>query len=402
MIDFFERKLLGQHGIEFEEAAEVARWEALSFYLTLLAGRRSVSFSYPSSLDNGELMPNSFFDRLGLTPLKAPPDTKIVSSVKERRMVVLRTQESPSDDMVLAPARVQYAVELNRENSPHYDEYDGVIGVPFEPGDRRWSASQLTAIGQCGFRWFAQRVLKLEPVEEIELGMDYTKRGTFYHKVLELAVSRAMAEGDIRAATLQHLDAAFAEAEKSPDAAVPTLLNWDLQRAEHIGALRKAVESVEFISDGARVIGLEQMFEETWNGFRLIGYIDRVDETPDGLIAIDYKTSSVPPKGAKDEAGKLTVDVQIPLYSNVALKKLYPAGTLGNSVYYSLVKGKVLRAEKEDDFVKLDGLVNRIKKTLADGNFAVDPDADEYACTYCKFDQVCRKGLRLERKTANT
>ncbi|MBK6751622.1 MAG: hypothetical protein IPG67_16895 [Acidobacteria bacterium] len=51
-----------------------------------------------------------------------------------------------------------------------------------------------------------------------------------------------MAEGDIRAATLQHLDAAFAEAEKSPDAAVPTLLNWDLQRAEHIGALRKAVE----------------------------------------------------------------------------------------------------------------------------------------------------------------
>ncbi|MBK6751620.1 MAG: hypothetical protein IPG67_16885 [Acidobacteria bacterium] len=101
MIDFFERKLLGQHGIEFEEAAEVARWEALSFYLTLLAGRRSVSFSYPSSLDNGELMPNSFFDRLGLTPLKAPPDTKIVSSVKERRMVVLRTQESPSDDLVL-------------------------------------------------------------------------------------------------------------------------------------------------------------------------------------------------------------------------------------------------------------------------------------------------------------
>lgn len=232
--------------------------------------------------------------------------------------------------------------------------------------------------------------------------MDYTKRGTFYHKVLEIAVSRAMAEEDVRIATLRHLDAAFAEAEKSPDAAIPTLLNWDLQRAEHIAALRKAVESPEFISDGARVIGLEQKFEETWNGFRLIGYIDRVDETPDGLIAIDYKTSSVAPKGAKDESGKLTVDVQIPLYSNVALKKLYPAGTLGNSVYYSLVKGKVLRAEKEDDFVKLDGLVNRIKKTLADGNFAVDPDTDELACTYCSFDQVCRKGPRLERKTANT
>ncbi|MBK6751623.1 MAG: PD-(D/E)XK nuclease family protein [Acidobacteria bacterium] len=82
------------------------------------------------------------------------------------------------------------------------------------------------------------------------------------------------------------------------------------------------MKSVEFIGDGARVIGLEQKFEETWNGFRLIGYIDRVDETRDGLIAIDYKTSSVAPKGAKDESGKLTVDVQIPLYSNVALKTL--------------------------------------------------------------------------------
>ncbi|MBK6751621.1 MAG: PD-(D/E)XK nuclease family protein [Acidobacteria bacterium] len=80
---------------------------------------------------------------------------------------------------------------MNRENSPDYDEYDGVIGVPFEPGERRWSASQLTAIGQCGFRWFAQRVLKLKSVDEIELGMDYTKRGTFYHKVLEIAVSKA-------------------------------------------------------------------------------------------------------------------------------------------------------------------------------------------------------------------
>lgn len=402
VIDFFERKLLGQYGIEFEEAAEVARWEALSFYLTLLTGRRSVSFSYPSSLDNGELLPNSFFDRLDIKPTKAPVDNEMVSSTEELRTVLLRTEESSDRDLVLNAARCQFAVELNRENSPDYDEYDGLIGIPFDSAERRWSASQLTTIGQCGFRWFAQRVIKLKPVDEIDPGMDYTKRGTFYHKVLEIAVSKAMAEDDIRAATLRHLDAAFAEAEKCPDAAVPTLMNWDLQRAEHIAALKKSVESAEFIEDGARVIGLEQKFEETWNGFRFSGSIDRVDETRDGMIAIDYKTSSAPPKGAKDESGKLTVDVQIPLYSNIALRKLYPAGTLGRSVYYSLVNGKVLRAEKEDDFEKLEALLSRIRESLATGNFAVDPDAEKYACKYCNFDQVCRKGPRLERKTANT
>lgn len=401
VIDFYERKLLGQYGIEFEEAAEVGRWEALSFYLTLLAGERSVSFSYPSTIDNGERMPNSFFDRLGVKPAKAPVDPNVVSSVEERRTVLLRTAEQLGDDPVIDAARSQFDVELSRENSPVYNEFDGVIGIPLDPSTRVWSASQLTTIGQCSFRWFAQRVLRLDPVDEIELGMDYTKRGTFYHRVLEIAVAKAIGEADIRGATLRHLDEAFAEAENDPEVAVPTLLNWDLQRQEHITALKKAVESAEFIGEGSRVVGLEQKFEDVWQGFPVVGYIDRVDDTPNGLIAIDYKTSSAAPKGAKDEEGKLTVDVQIPLYSNVALKKLYPEGTLGDSIYYSLVKGKVLRKEKEDDFEKLEALAGRIRFTLAGGNFAVDPDKDEYACTYCQYDQVCRKGPRLERKLSN-
>ncbi|CAN5468074.1 hypothetical protein BH10ACI2_BH10ACI2_03140 [soil metagenome] len=401
VIDFYERNRLSQFGIEFEDAADVTRWEELSFYLTLLTGRRSVSFSFAATVDDGEKLESSFFSRLGLRTEKLRSETANISSVEEWRTVFLRNDAGLNFDEVIARARHHFTIELSRENSPVYDEYDGVIGVGIDPAGLKLSASQLTAIGQCAFRWFAKRILRLDSVEEVELGLDYTKRGTFYHRVLEIAVDRAKDHPDIRRATLENLETAFAEAEADPEVALPTLVNWDLQRKEHINTLRKAVESPDFIAEGSRVLGLEQEFEEIWHGFLLTGTIDRVDLTPDGLIAIDYKTSSVAPKGAKDESGKLAVDVQIPLYSNVALRSLYPDGKLGDSLYYSLVKGKVLRQEKKDDYEKLEALAERIKLLLAAGNFAVDPDSNEDACTYCEFDSVCRKGPRLERKLRN-
>ena len=397
-IDFFERKILLGHGAEFAEAAELARWEELSFYFTLLAGRQEVSLSYPATVDNGERVASSYFYRLGIVPAKAALTEVTVSSVEERRTILLRHVGVPGDDATLRSARHQHAVESRRESSAPYDEYDGMVGAAIDPAGRRWSVSQLTTIGQCRFRWFAQQILRLKPVDEIDPGMDYRKRGTFYHRVLEIAVRRAMDEPDIRAGTLRNLDAAFADAEADPQIDRPMLSNWDLQRTEHIRTLRKAVEAADFISDGSRVVGLEQEFNLEWQGFRMKGYIDRVDETRDGLIAIDYKTSSKPPYGARDETGRLSIDLQIPIYSNVALRHLYPQGKLGNSLYYSLTKGTILRQEKDDDFPKLEAFVKKVKLDLAAGNFAVDPDVNFDACTYCQFDAVCRKGTRLDRK----
>lgn len=397
VLDFFERKALAPYGIDFEEAAEVARWETLSFYFTLLAGSSSVSFSYPEMVDNSERIASPFFDRLGLKPRSPESAPLLVSSTEEVRSALL-PHEGLIDDAIAVNAREQLRIEMLREGPSPHDEYDGVIGVRLDPASRRWSASQLTTLGQCGFRWFCQRVLRLDPVSEADLGMDFGKRGIFYHKVLELAVTRAMNEPDIRAATLAHLDQAFADAEADPEVQLPMRSNWGLQRAEHLRTLRKAVESPDFIAEGASVLGLEKNFNVEWKGLRITGKIDRVDATPDGLIAIDYKAGAGIPKGAKDAQGKLTIDVQIPLYSNVALRQLFPDSPLGSSVYYSLVKGKKLRAAKPDDLERLEGLVDDLKKAMENGSYAVAPDIDEDACTYCDFDAVCRKGPRLERK----
>jgi len=397
-LDLFERKALAAKGVEFAEAAELARWEDLSFYFTLLAGRGQVYLSFPSTIEGRESVESGYFSRLGIKAARA--DGVSASSVVEQRTLWLRGESPPTPDDVIGPARLQYAVEAIRESSAPYDNYDGVTGEPIDPASIRWSVSQLTTIGQCRFRWFAGKKLHLKIAEEIDIGMDYTKRGSFYHSVLEKAVRKALGDDDIRAGTLSRLEEAFAEAENDPEVERPVLSNWALQRSEHIKALRKAVEAADFIKPGSRVIELEKWFDAEWKGMKISGRIDRIDDTPEGPVAIDYKTSSSVPKGAKDDLGRLSVDLQIPIYSNVALKSLYPGKERGSSAYYSLTKGKILRKEKDDDIERAEGFLDRLKADLARGDLAVDPDVELKACAYCDIDPVCRKGERLNRKNS--
>jgi RecB family exonuclease len=400
VVDFFERRSLREeHSIHFASASQLAHWEELSFYFTLLSAEKRIVLSYPRLMDNAELVPGAFFKRLGIDEekLAVVREPKIISSVEEARQLMLR-QPVLAFDKGLESARQHYRAELARETNPIYDEYDGVIGDPIDPSRRTWSASQITVIGQCSFRWFAGRLLHLNAVEEMKTGLDGGTRGRLYHKALEIAVSRSMAAPDVLKATLDNLDEAFADAEKDEKVNLPVLPNWDVERREQLRELRKAVEAADFIMPEANVVGVEREFRAEWEGFPLRGTIDRIDETPAGLIAIDYKTSGQVPKGAKDPNGKLSVDVQIPIYSRVALPRLFPGRPVGTSVYYSLTKGKVLRSEQEQDIAKLTDLAAFLRYILEKGSFAVDPDLQEKACLYCDFETVCRKGPRLRRK----
>lgn len=276
-----------------------------------------------------------------------------------------------------------------------------MIGESIDAGSRYWSVSQLTSLGQCGFKWFAQKLLGLRPLEEMETGLSAMTRGNLYHKALELAVNKAKRSTDIRQATLGFLEEAFAEAELDKEKVnLPPLPNWDLQRLEHIETLRRAIRSEAFIEDGAAVIGVEQDYKAEWEGFRLRGSIDRVDRRPDGLAAVDYKTSSSAPPGVQNAAGKANVDLQLPIYINVALPALYPGEQLADGAYYSLTKGKKLKTVKAEIKPEVTEFAARARAMLSSGNFAVGPDSDGKACEYCDFDSVCRTGHRLSRKGA--
>ncbi len=391
IIDFHERKQLAKFGIEFEDAAEVPRWEALSFYFVLLAGARSLTFSYPRYVDGDARLPNSYFKKLGLTP--SEPSGEFVSSSEELRRACLGGVESPVFDEVLECAKHQFNVEERRESPAPFDEFDGVVGSGLDPTRRKWSVSQLTKIGQCPFKWFAEKVLYLGVPEEADIDLPATTRGSLYHKALEIAVRNAMTASDIRSAVLANLDAAFLEAETSNEYSITKVANWKLQRHEHIEVLRKAVNSSSFIADGTRVLAVEQEFETVWMDMPIGGRIDRIDESPEGLTTIDYKTGSYTGK-VKDEAGRLKIDLQVPVYSQVALPHLYPGKPVGPGIYLRLAKRE---AETGKD-VPLEAFVSNVKETMLSGRFVVEPDIDGEACKYCDFDSVCRQGSRLELK----
>lgn len=189
MLDFYERKQLRQQGFNLEDAATSARRETISFYALLQIPTDRIIFSYPQMIKDAAI-PSPYLAQLRINAVEAPPLP--VASLEEARRIYLRrdslTLQNINHD-VLPHAFHAWQVEKRREGAEAYDEYDGVIGLPLDPGTRVFSASQLTALGQCAFKWFANKVLKLQDLEEAELELSALLRGNIYHRSLELAVS---------------------------------------------------------------------------------------------------------------------------------------------------------------------------------------------------------------------
>jgi ATP-dependent helicase/DNAse subunit B len=182
-LDFHERKALRHVGIPLELAAEAARQEALLFHYLLQTVTEAIVFSYASLNGRQEQLPSPYLAQLGLKAI-APPEMP-VASLEALRKLSLRRAIHP-EDVVLQNAIHAWAVERHRESSAPQDEYDGVTGMPIDYRDRIFSVSQLTNLGLCPFKWFADKVLKLGEPEESEDDLSPSRRGNLYHKVLEL------------------------------------------------------------------------------------------------------------------------------------------------------------------------------------------------------------------------
>src|SRR5690606_14015303 len=393
VVDFFERGRLAEHGIIFESAADVARWNSAEFYFALLTAEESLILTYPSAAGNKETVPSTFFSLLGIEP-RANANLYISSPTEEVRYEVRNA--SADNGEVTADARRRLALEMLRESQPGAGDHDGVLGRKVDPFEIWWSVSQLTQYGQCEFRWFSSRLLKLDVPDEKSDEMDVRSRGSFFHKVMEIAGRRALDAEDQRAAMLEALDDAFLEAEQDEELNVTHLPDWHLRRGSYLNQMRRVLNSPDLIEEGSRIIAVEEWYKTEWRGLRLRGKIDRIDETPAGLRAIDYKLGSTRPKGIKNAEGDLKTEVQLSLYTQAALKELYPDRQALEGTYFSLGKAKVISRVGEPD-AALEEFAEHLKHSFQTGSFPVPPDHKRDACKYCDFAALCRKGARLDR-----
>ncbi|HEY9855602.1 MAG TPA: PD-(D/E)XK nuclease family protein, partial [Stenomitos sp.] len=249
ILDFHERKRLAREGVALEDAVSAARREALSFWALLQVATSTLTFSFSDLVEGKEAIPSPYLSPLGLK--LTPPPPRPAASREEARPIWINW-EDPPEDSCLPQARQALQIERRREDTSAPDEYDGVIGLSLDPESRTFSASQLTALGQCAYKWFAGNVLGLAPPEEAEEDLSPSLRGKLYHKALELAMQAAMDAPDIRAKVLETLESAFLQAEI--DEQIPLLPAWSARRQEHLELLRRAVMAPDFLLPSAAPI----------------------------------------------------------------------------------------------------------------------------------------------------
>jgi RecB family exonuclease len=408
VLDLHDRKRLRGRGLRFDSAADLARREMHGFCLVAGAAMESLNFSFPRLKGGKPTIPSAYLQRLGLSAL--PGEERRITrfgriepmSLEEWRISHLADGTESSADPVLEQSRHAYRVELRREMAPDYDEYDGLVGDSINAESRVWSASQMTRLGQCPFQWFSRYVLGIADPEELPEEISSRQIGKLFHRALELALADLPVDGsgsNPREHALARIDDALRQAENDPENPFPKYPAWSAQRKEYLASLRRAISAPEFIRPDAVVIGRETKFAGVWEGLQVVGFIDRIDRTPESIELIDYKTSSRFPNGAQDDSGYLKVDLQLPIYTESAGASLFPGEEVSGR-YYSLNKGQNLKEpgswageEQRRRFA------TSLRERLRSGRFAVEPDVEGKACTYCEFDPICRKGPRLERKT---
>lgn len=392
-IDYLERKRLAENKIYFEAASEIARWEDLTFCYTLFSAKRKVVCSFPLAINEKEQIPSVYFEKLNKNPV--PAEIPLIASQSDLlRHLFSAGIKSDVQHPLYQTARHALEVERRRNSECAYDEYDGVLGIKVDIARRRWSATRLTEYGQCPFKWFARNALKLKPVDEAVLEIDALSRGSFYHRVLEIAGRKSINAQNFRQAMLDNLSEAFAEAENSEDLSITKLPQWELLRNEIFKTLENAIISDDFIAQNTKVIDVEKEFECRIADLKIHGRVDRIDKGPEGISVIDYKAGS---RISRICFERELLDIQIPLYLD-AIKNMFPNDSICGGSYYSIKEGKKKSPAKPADLKKF---INGVKEQFQKGRFPVRPCKKTDVCKYCDFDTVCRQGDRLELKPKN-
>jgi ATP-dependent helicase/DNAse subunit B len=336
-----------------------------------------------------------------------------------------------------------------------FTEFDGEITEP-ELNDMLdeafgqqhvFSASELSLYGKCPFKFYAERVLRLEPRGEAALDLKALDAGRLLHDVLRRFFERhrlqqltALDREQLRQELQQVADEVFDEHERAVPPLNPQV--WRIDReirkllldqvliyelsyqedANGAKAMRPAYFELGFgMRDDEgdphstkKCLEISRMGLPERRGERMSirGRIDRVDVSADGtVIAYDYKLSKGPGVGDMREGR----DLQIGIYLT-ALEQLFLRGQPIAGGGYYILRGRHDRRNRGlyrasfNDYTKLgsnvssnlidekwtevrgemEGRMWEFIDGMRQGRFRVLPSAPKDSCPLCDFSAVCR------------
>ena len=287
----------------------------------------------------------------------------------------------------------------------------------------RLSASALKNYLDCPAKFYYATVKKLRKRDEVSEDLDAGMLGNVYHGTMQLLYSNERAGGDT--VTKEYLSALLRKPSSIKDV-VRSLILEQLHSLEVTGrdlvvedviveyvlkTLKRDIELIESSgSDGFRVHGLERCFEHDIDGFRFIGYVDRLDSLRPGEIRIvDYKTGRVEDKdvditdgnagtvvdalfGPKNE-GRPKIAFQLFLYDLFCRESgLFKGKRMVNVIYppAGLFTGQVKEVPVSEEFMRLtEERLHGLLAEIASVEVPFERTSETGTCAYCDFRMIC-------------
>jgi ATP-dependent helicase/nuclease subunit B len=450
-----EREELRKAGVDLTETPADAGADLTQFYKAMSCATERLYLSHPRiDLDGGELLASYLVEEVSsvaetreirIASRGAQLSTRNVASFEELASLTAQSMRGhfdkegssvdaldeelgaanalldsrlPSWKATKRGARLEHRRMRDRATSSR----DGLIREPRLIGILRerfgpkhlWSASQINDYGTCPFRFYAKHVLRLSPSVEPADGFGPNHLGNAYHQILESLHTRLLAmQIQIKAETAHE---AAALVEQVTEEVLERMLAtgsirkgplWEFDKNEIkkqlVMLLHAEAEWNEELPSRPKYFeqrfgdeGEPQLVIECEDGaVKLCGVIDRIDETEEGLVVIDYKAGRTPIRHADALDGR---NLQLPIYAMAASRALGASAKVASAFYlhiHSRKKGSEL-PHKDDERLSIDAMISHAEERIREyvrrargGAFPVKPN-DERCHPYCEFDVMCR------------
>ncbi len=144
-----------------------------------------------------------------------------------------------------------------------------------------------------------------------------------------------------------------------------------------------ALHEVQRFENGYKVLLTEIEKKITYQGFKFIGYIDRVDIKDNKLYVLDYKTGTIA-QTTKKQLNK-TTDFQLQFYYLLMSKD----GDIGDVGFYDLNSARIVH---DNFFEEKLNLLDEHLKSLSniEQNFNLTETIKN--CQYCPYKKICNRG----------
>lgn len=281
-----------------------------------------------------------------------------------------------------------------------------------------FAAGELEAYVRCPYRWFLDYALSPKSLDRT---LDALEKGRLAHRVMQrFYESLPAALGERRLSPNRVAEAQVLLGEcfdtEAGNAVAPKDLRDEYSLQLLASRLARLVAQDAEILSGFVPLAHEWSFglntaktpdedpPEDLGGFFLRGRVDRIDEGPNGLVVMDYKTGAATAHPKFEEEGVL----QVPLYSLVARQRLGRpvVGGLYRSISEGKNRGFVVRGACEDAGPSSSGsrvtqdeadeIIGRARDTAAravagirEGRIPAEPKS-ETICVHCAALAVCQ------------